>query len=642
MNENLFYCFEKYKECNDIAIYYKNNNITYADFCENILKLATFLERLGIKKGDIVTLVLPNIPQCVYSLYAINILDAVVNILHPLTKFNNIIEKMNILNSKYVILMETLYQDNINFITDEECDKFFIFVNPVSEDGFLKSFFFHFKYKKPKISHNVTLFDLYKHCDKKYINYNEKNNIEIKNIFNEEIIEDEYKREREDIKEGYIKENENKNNENNENNEYKDIIKDIEDDDYDFRKDFKHFKFDDFYEKDNNEINLNDNNKNFLKDKYLDESSNNEVKEDYNKISENTSIIIHSGGTTGEPKIIELSNEAINNIAKNLNLEIMKEGIKNKSLLSVLPIFHCYGLCVGVHGFLYNHGSIYLMYKFDVDEVINGINKNKINTIIGIPSMFKKILEHPKFKDCNIKNMHECFMGADMSNLDLIRRFNEFTIGKDTNLLLCEGYGLSETCSVISVNTAKNYKIGSVGKPFKTIDIKIIDEDGNELSYNKVGEIYIAGNTLMNRYFKDKQGTEETFTTIDGVRYIKSGDIGYLDKDGFLFIKGRKKRVYKISGVSIYPKDVENIALSFTRYIKEASLEYFGIPKPHMILYLIKNEKIDISDEELVKKISNEIKEKTIKYNWPEKIIFLDNFPKTKLGKIDHNKLTNK
>ena len=598
MNDSLFYCFEDYKESNDVAIYYKNKKISYKDFYNNVLKLATFFERLGIKKGDVVTLVLPNIPQCIYSIYALNVIGAIINILHPLTKLGNILEKMDILNSKYVILMETLYQDNVNFINDEECNKFFIFVNPVSEDGFFKSFLFHFKYKKPKISNNVTLFDLFKHCDKKELDFNKNENIEIKNIFNEE------------------------NSENDEN--------------YDFRKDFKNFKLEDFKEKEDKK-NKNKEICNLINGLIINNVNVN--KEDYSKLAENTSIIIHSGGTTGEPKIIELSNESINNIAKNLNLEIMKEGLKNKSVLSVLPIFHCFGLCVGVHGFLYNHGSLYLMSKFDVDEVINAINNNKINSIIGIPSMFKKILEHPKFKDCNIKNMQECFMGADMSNLDLIRTFNEFTIGKETKLLLCEGYGLSETCSVISVNTAKNYKIGSVGKPFKTVNVKIIDEDGVELEYDKIGEIYIAGNTLMNRYYKDQKSTEETFTIIDGVKYIKSGDIGYLDKDGFLFIKGRKKRVYKISGVSVYPKDGE--ALSFTKYIKEASLEYFGSPKPYMILYLIKNENNDINEEELVKKISDEIKEKTIKYNWPERIIFLREFPKTKLGKIDHNKLTN-
>ena len=141
MEDSLFYCFEDYKESNDVAIYYKNKKINYKDFYENVLKLATFFERLGIKKGDVVTLVLPNIPQCIYSIYALNVIGSVINILHPLTNLGNILEKMDILNSKYVILMETLYQDNVNFITDEECNKFFIFVNPVSEDGFLKSFF---------------------------------------------------------------------------------------------------------------------------------------------------------------------------------------------------------------------------------------------------------------------------------------------------------------------------------------------------------------------------------------------------------------------------------------------------------------------------------------------------------------------
>ena len=140
MKNNLFTCFEEYKDNEDIAIYYKSKNIKYKDFYNNVLKLAVFLENLGIKKGDIVTLVLPNIPQCIYSLYAINVLGAVCNILHPLMKLNNIIEKMDIVGSKYVILMETLYQDNIQLI--EDSNKTFIFVNPVSEDGFFKSFLF--------------------------------------------------------------------------------------------------------------------------------------------------------------------------------------------------------------------------------------------------------------------------------------------------------------------------------------------------------------------------------------------------------------------------------------------------------------------------------------------------------------------
>ena len=488
--------------------------------------MANYFVNIGIKKGDIVTLVLPNIPTCVYSIYALNYIGAKISILHFLTRFKEVNDKMDFTGSKYAIIMDSLFQGNNDFIKNS--DKTFIFANPLKHDSWYKRLIYYFKGPSIKKSKNVLKLDEFT-----------KSRIKIKEFSN-------------------LRANE-------------------------------------------------------------------------------MSFLIHSGGTTDIPKTIELSNNAINNISVNLNVEITDE---NDKTLAVLPVFHCFGLCVGIHTFLNIHASIYLMSKFSTKEVIDGINNDKINMIIGIPSMIRKIIEDENFKNCKIENLHECFIGADSLNTALIDEFDKFTDGKDTEAIICEGYGLTETASVVIVNTQSNYKIGSLGKPTPNVSVKILDEDNNVAKIKEIGEICVAGNTLMNGYFNNPKATEEAFIYINGEKYLRTGDLGYIDKDGFVFFKERKKRVFKISGVSIYPSEIENLVLKFEDIVQEVSLEYIslGNQKPFLALFVVKKN-MEKSESEITELIMDKIKNKTIKYNWPSRIIFLDKLPRTKANKINHNEL---
>lgn len=527
---SIFDKINEYKDSNKVAIHFKGRDITYGELCENVLKMANYFINIGIKKGDIVTLVLPNIPTCVYSIYALNYIGAKTSILHFLTRLKEVNDKMDFTGSKYAIIMNSLFQGNNDFIKNS--DKTFIFANPLKHYSWFKRLIYYFKGPSIKKSKNVLKLDEFT-----------KTKIKIK---------------------------------------------------------------------------------------------------EFNNLSANeTSFLIHSGGTTDIPKTIELSNNAVNNISINLNVEIIDE---NDKTLAVLPVFHCFGLCVGIHAFLNIHASIYLMDKFNAKEVINGINNDKINMIIGVPNMMRKIIEDESFKNCKIEKLHECFIGAESLTVSLINEFNKIIKDKDTEALICEGYGLTETSSVVIVNTQNNYKIGSLGMPIPNVNVKILDENNNVVKKTKeVGEICIAGNTLMNGYFNNQKATEEAFTYIDGKKYLKTGDLGYIDKDGFVFFKERRKRVFKISGVSIYPNEIENIVLKFVDIIKEASLECSTNDngKPFLILFVVKKNTTK-TDDEIVNLIVEKIQKKTIKYNWPSKIIFLDNLPKTKAGKIDHNALVSK
>ena len=515
-----------YRGSDKVAIYFKKHNITYKKLYKNVLKMSNYFTEIGIKKGDVVTLVLPNIPTCIYAIYSLNYIGAEVSILHFLTKFKTIIEKMDIVKSKYVIMLETFIEGNIDYI--RHSNKNFVLVNPVKHYGWIKRLIYYFK--KPSIKKSNNIFNL-----------------------------DDFNRSR-----------------------------------------IRLVSFDNFAENE-------------------------------------TSFFIHSSGTTDVPKIVELSNEAINGVSYNANSDVTSE--KNKTL-AVLPVFHCYGLCVGIHSFLSIHASIYLMDKFNSTEVISGINNEKINMIIGIPSMMKKIIEDKNFKKCKVENLGECFVGADSLNTSLIKEFDKLMKGKKTKARIYEGYGLTETASVVIVNTKSNYKLGSLGKPIANVKVKILNDENKIAKPNEIGEICISGNVLMNGYFKDPKGTSEAFIDIDGEKYLRTGDVGYVDGDGFVFFKERKKRIFKISGVTVYPREIEELVLKFDDVIKDVSLELVKDDngKQFLILFVVKKNS-DKDENEIIKLIMDKIKKNFIKYSWPSRIVFLDDLPKNSSGKVNHNSL---
>lgn len=512
----------KYDNSKLNALYYEKHTISFNLLLSNIRKLVTYFKNKGIKKGDVVTVVLPNIPASVYTFYALNALGAIQNIVHPLTSFEKIMKTMKETNCQSVVLLATNYQDNQDAINNSKY-KFF-FVNPMYNNSFILRHAFYIKFKKVRENSHVFLLDKF---------YKEK----------ESII---------------------------------------------------------FEEKDEKE----------------------------------TSIYLHSGGTTGTPKVICLSDYAINNLVDKID-GIVECNIEGKSMLAVLPTFHGFGLGMGIHGPLSKGASSALMMKFNSDKVIDWINQNKVNLIIGVPVLYQKLMKNNNFLKAKLDNLEFCFIGGDNVPPSLILEFNKMMEMNNSYCKLLEGYGLTETVTVCNVNTKSNFKIGSVGKPLNGIKIKILDDDLNEVNQNDVGEVYINGNTFMNGYLFDEEATNKTLININGVKYVRTGDLGYLDEDGFLFLKGRKKRMFKISGLNVYPSEIEKI-VSDRDEIIDAALEYFIEPKPHMILYVIKNKNCVINEEELNSLIMEDLKKKVLKYSLPQKIVFMNEFPKTNVGKINH------
>jgi long-chain acyl-CoA synthetase len=348
-------------------------------------------------------------------------------------------------------------------------------------------------------------------------------------------------------------------------------------------------------------------------------------------------VYLHSGGTTGEPKIVALSSFALNSLANIYPWFLDTENIKDCHMLAALPMFHGYGLCMGIHILLSNGGVSTLMPKFSVKETIKYIKKNQMHFIIGVPALYESLLRNDKFKGPHLKNLTTAWVGGDFVSKSLLTRFNQVMIENDSKCRLFEGYGLTETVTVATVNTHRYNKENSVGKILPNVKAKTIDlKTGKNLGFNKDGEICLSGETLMNGYrFSDDAGF---VVEKDGTKWIKTGDFGSIDKDNFIFYKQRLKRIVVVSGVNVFPRDIENIVSSFPEVYECAAVGVDDLKRDHMIkLFIVLNENYE--GDTIDDRINKIIKEELGVYALPKEIVYLEKMPKTMIGKIDVTKL---
>jgi long-chain acyl-CoA synthetase len=517
----------RYNDSQYHAIYFENKSFTFQKTLKNIRKMVRFLKEKGVKKGDVVTVALPNIPASIYLFYALDALGAVQNIVHPLTTAPRILETMQETNSHHAVVLETMWKENKALFSQSE-DTFF-FANPMYDKSFFMRHAFYLQYQKVKQNNHLFSLEGFRACKEET-----------------EIVD-------------------------------------------------------------------------------RDDSEN--------------SIYLHSGGTTGTPKVIALSDDSINQLALKADGIIGKD-TEGKSMLAVLPAFHGFGLGMGIHAPLVNGAASTLMIKFDAKKVIRFINQGKIRYIIGVPLLYQKLMKTEGFEQARLDYLECCFVGGDKVHVSGITAFQETMQKNGSSCMLLEGYGLTETVTVCCVNTKEQFKLGSVGRPLRGITIEIRDDQMQRVPANTVGEVYVKGDTLMNEYLNDQAATEKTLVQLDGEMWVRTGDLGYLDEDGFLFLKERIKRMFKVSGMNVYPSEVEKIVTD-SEDIVDASLEFFESPKPHTVLFVIQNRNSQKSQDALREEIMQTLSARVLKYSLPQKIVFMDQFPQTKVGKIDHKAFQN-
>ncbi|MBE6802272.1 MAG: acyl--CoA ligase [Ruminococcaceae bacterium] len=354
-----------------------------------------------------------------------------------------------------------------------------------------------------------------------------------------------------------------------------------------------------------------------------------------------SAVYLNGGGTTGKSKTIKLTSRAINELVYRVSDldEIHDPG--NEAEVIVLPLFHCFGLCVAVHMALCNSARIIPMMQFDARIFINLMKKNKVVGIVGIPLMFQKLMRQKGFDGPHLKNMRIMFCGGDDVSEAFIQEFNTYFEKWGSDARLRQGYGLTEIASVCCTNTNNDNRDGSIGKALRGVNIEIWDDDKNPLPDGEIGEIAISGPTIMSGYYTDGEESDDygLYTDENGVKWVLSGDLGYKDEDGYFHFSGRKKRLILIAGYNVYPTDIEKVVGDLP-YIKDccAVQGYNEAGKPLVRLYASLLEK---GDEEKYKEEICELCLKNFsKYYVPRDIIFLEDLPQTPLMKIDFMKLT--
>ncbi len=355
--------------------------------------------------------------------------------------------------------------------------------------------------------------------------------------------------------------------------------------------------------------------------------------------ADDIAVYLNGGGTTGKSKTIKLTNRAINELTWRVSDidEIHDPG--NECEVIVLPLFHCFGLCLGVHMAMCNSARIIPMMQFDAPLFTKLMRQNNVVGFGGIPLMFQKLMKDKHFDGPHLKNVRLMFCGGDDISESFINEFNSYfekwgAIGR-----LYQGYGLTEIGSVCTTNTEANHKPGSIGQAIRGVTVEIWDDDHKKLPNGEIGEFAISGPTIMQGYYVEGEA-EDTglYTDENGKKWVLSGDLGYMDDDGFFYFSGRKKRLIIIAGYNVYPTDLER-ELGELDFIKECcAVQAYDNGRSMIRLYATLNKQGD--EEEYKRLIREKAEDAFSKFYVPKDIIFMKALPETPLMKVDFMKLT--
>ncbi|MCL1901404.1 MAG: acyl--CoA ligase, partial [Firmicutes bacterium] len=350
-------------------------------------------------------------------------------------------------------------------------------------------------------------------------------------------------------------------------------------------------------------------------------------------------LYLHSGGTTGEPKTIVLSSFGLNSNSVHIPYIVENSGsLVGLSWLAVLPMYHGYGLSLSINGaFMYGMTSI-AMPMFSPKLIGKTMKKIPMNYFLGVSAIYEALAKSKNFINKNTKNIMRCFCGGEAMSLGLKQRFDAALEKGASQTRLQEGYGLTEMVSVTAVNLKNDKLISSVGKALPGLSAITVDENNKIV---KDGEICFAGDTQMLEYLNSDETTKKVFFEYDKKRFVKTGDYGYIDKNGNIFVKQRIKRIAKVNGITVFPIEIERYSeeLDFVLSACAVSIHDKRCGEAISLFIILKDKNYD---KEIAKtNLFNHLKSKLIKYAVPkcEKIFFIEDFPKTNVGKINFKKL---
>jgi len=534
MSDALFESARKYPE--QVALTFEGKDTTYEKLVPQIRKAEKAFRAIGIKEGDVVTICMPNMPQTVICLYAVNAIGAVASMIHPLSAVHEIAFYLQEASSSTIITIDQFYT------------------------------------KMRKVRELV-------HLDK----------IIIARI--------------------------------------SDALSTVKSCAYKFIKERKFEK----YTEDGTVLSW----KSFM-------NKADEVKEDpsVKKTGKDLAVILFSGGTTGVTKGIKLTNLNFNALAKQTGVMCNKP-IIGKTMLAAMPMFHGFGLGVCVHTMMFWGCRSVLVPQVSIKGYSKLLKTAQPNYIAGVPTLYEGITRNKEMDNVDLSCLLGVFSGGDSLSIELKKKLDKFLADHGATVRVREGYGTTECVTASCLTPYNKEKEGSIGLPYPDTYYKIFKPGTQEeVPFGTDGEICLRGPSVMLGYINHE---EENRTTLqqhpDGYTWLHTGDMGWMDEEGFIYFKQRIKRMIITSGYNVYPSQIENIIDGMEEVHMSCVI---GVPDS----YKIQKVKAFVQlapgvqpSEEMKQKILSYCRERVAKYAMPYDVEFREQLPKTLVGKIAYTVL---
>lgn len=353
--------------------------------------------------------------------------------------------------------------------------------------------------------------------------------------------------------------------------------------------------------------------------------------------------IFYSGGSTGKPKGICLSDYNINSLAIQVANAAGHRICPGTKFLSAMPLFHGFGLGVGIHTFINNGAQCILVPQFTLDAYVKTLLKEKTNMLAIVPSMLEAFLHSDAFDGKDLSFLQGIFCGADSAPPDLQTRMNAFLQAHHCSEVVREGYGLTECVTACILNPIERVKIGSLGLPLGETKVRIVKPGTfQDVDVGENGELIINGPAVMLGYLNEPEETANTIRTdTDGKRWLFTGDMCRMDEDGYVFFVQRIKRMIITNGYNVYPTQVEQV---IQKYSATEAVCVVGIRDrlagQRVAACVVLND--HIAEAKARKEILSLCKNNLEEFAVPDKIVFLKELPLTNMGKTDFNLLEKK
>lgn len=515
------------------AYEFYGHQVSYSAFVQRIQRAARAFTAMGIGKGDVVTICLPNIPQALDCFYALSRIGAVANMVHPLSAQNEISFYLNFSGSKVILTVDMFYEKVENALKKADHPVTVLVARMQDELSPLMAVAYTAKEGR------------------KYLRFpNTDHAILWKNFL---------KKGTEDIA--------------------------VPDPGYDTGR---------------------------------------------------TAVILYSGGTSGTPKGICLSDLNFNACAIQAKDAIKQDLEPGLTMLSCMPVFHGFGLGINIHTVLIYGACCILMPSFNGKSYAKMLATRKPNFIAGVPTIFEALLHIPQLDGVDLSFLKGMFCGGDSLSVELKKKVDAFLKEHNAAIQIREGYGLTECVTASCLTPADTYRERSIGLPFADTQYCIVHPGTDEeVPAGTEGEIILTGPTTMLKYLHNSQETASTLRTLaDGRTWLYTGDLGYMDEDGYVYFCQRIKRMIITNGYNVYPSQVENVIDGYPDVSYSCII---GVKDPRRMqrikAYIVLKDGMEPSDA-CKERIMEYLKLHIALYALPKEIEFRKELPKTLVGKV--------